>query len=48
MIRVPHVLNLDGLVFPKPGPYAFDVWVDGEHHVSLPLTVYGPETTAEA
>ncbi len=48
MIRVPHVLNLDGLVFPKPGSYAFDVEVDGVHHVSLPLTVYGPESTAQA
>jgi Family of unknown function (DUF6941) len=48
MIRVPHVLNLDGLIFPKPGPYAFDVRVDGEHHVSLSLTVYGPEASAEA
>jgi len=48
MIRVPHLLNLDGLVFPRPGPYAFDVRVDGEHHVSLSLTVYGPEASAEA
>ncbi|HIA73191.1 MAG TPA: hypothetical protein EYO20_06795 [Gemmatimonadetes bacterium] len=47
-IRVPHVLNMDGLVFPNPGTYAFDVRVDGVHHVSLPLAVYGPETTAEA
>ena len=47
-IRVPHVLNIDGLVIPKPGTYAFDVRVDGEHHVSLPLTVYGPEASIEA
>jgi hypothetical protein len=47
-IRVPHILNMDGLVFPKPGTYAFDVRVDGEHHVSLPLSVYGPEQTIEA
>ncbi|HAC05816.1 MAG TPA: hypothetical protein EYM78_17260 [Gemmatimonadetes bacterium] len=47
-IRVPHVLHLDGLVFPVPGLYAFDVRVDGEHHVSLPLTVYGPESSAMA
>lgn len=38
-IRVPHVLNIDGLVFPRPGRYAFDVSVDGEHHVSIPLLV---------
>ena len=47
-IRVPHVLHLDGLVFPVPGLYVFDVRVDGEHHASLPLTVYGPESSAMA
>ncbi len=41
-IRVPHILNLDGLVFEGPGMYSFDVKVDGEHHVSLPLSVEGP------
>ena len=41
-IRVPHVLNLDGLVFPGPGRYSFDVKVDGEHHVSISLVVDGP------
>jgi hypothetical protein len=40
-VRVPHVLHLDRLVFPKPGRYAFDVRVDGQHHVSVPLTVLG-------
>jgi len=39
MIRVPHVINLDGLVFPEAGSYAFEVRVDGEHHLSIPLTV---------
>lgn len=38
-IRVPHVLNIDGLVFPRAGRYAFDVSVDGDHHVSIPLMV---------
>ena len=38
-IRVPHVLNLDGLVFKEPGRYSFDLRVDGQHHRSLPLTV---------
>lgn len=38
-MRVPHVLNLDGLVFQEPGRYAFDLIVDGVHHRSLPLTV---------
>lgn len=47
-IRVPHVLHLDGLIFPVPGQYAFDVRVDGEHHASLALTVYGPESSAMA
>ncbi len=42
-IRVPHILNLDGLIFKGPGIYSFDVKVDGEHHVSLPLTVEGPQ-----
>ena len=41
-VVVPHILNMDGLVFPAPGQYAFDVAVDGEHHVSIPLTVDGP------
>jgi len=41
MIRVPHVINLDGLVFPEPGRYSFEIGVDGEHHVSIPLTVSG-------
>lgn len=47
-VLVPHVLNMDGLVFPAAGRYAFDVRVDGEHHVSIPLTVHGPEGTARA
>ncbi len=42
-IRVPHILNLDGLVFESPGLYSFDVKVDGEHHVLLPLSVEGPK-----
>jgi hypothetical protein len=47
-VLVPHVLNMDGLIFPVPGRYAFDVKVDGEHHVSIPLTVHGPESSAMA
>lgn len=42
IIRVPHVLNLDGLVFPKAGAYGFDVKVDGTHQVTVPLMVAGP------
>ncbi|MFQ5536485.1 MAG: hypothetical protein ACE5GJ_03435 [Gemmatimonadota bacterium] len=41
-IRVPHVLNVDGLIFPRAGRYAFDVAVDGRHEVSIPLLVSGP------
>lgn len=41
-IQVPHILHLDGLVFPVAGRYAFDVIVDGDHHVSVPLAVTGP------
>ena len=45
-VMVPHILNLGGLVFPTAGRYAFDVLVDGEHHVSIPLTVEGPAASA--
>ena len=48
VVLVPHVLNMDGLVFPVAGRYSFDVKVDGEHHVSIPLSVHGPEVTARA
>lgn len=47
-VRAPHVLNLDGLVFPREGRYGFDVSVDGEHHVTLPLTVTGSGVGARA
>ena len=47
-VLVPHVLNMDGLIFPVAGRYAFDVRVDGEHHVTLPLSVIGPEASAQA
>lgn len=41
-IKVPHILHLDGVVFPIAGRYAFDVSVDDEHQVSVPLMVSGP------
>lgn len=41
-IRVPRVLNFDGLVFEAAGRYTFDLLVDGVHEVSIPLTVVGP------
>lgn len=39
---VPHLLNLDGVILPHAGRYSFDVRVDGEHQVTVPLTVTGP------
>lgn len=47
-VLVPHVLNMDGLIFPAAGRYSFDVRVDGEHHVTISLSVLGPEATARA
>lgn len=41
-VRVPHVINLDGLILETSGMYTFDVRVDGEHHLAIPLTVVGP------
>jgi hypothetical protein len=41
-VLVPHILNMDGLVFPTAGRYAVDVIVDGAHQVSIPLNVEGP------
>jgi hypothetical protein len=38
-VKVPHVLNLDGIVFTRSGHYTFDVSVDGKHHVAIPLSV---------
>ena len=38
-IRVPQVLNFDGVVFEQEGRYVFDVRVDGTHHVAVPLRV---------
>jgi len=39
-VRIPQVLNIERLVFPKEGRYSFDVGLDGEHHVSIPLYVH--------
>lgn len=36
-IKVPHVLNLDGITFPEAGTYFFDIACDGESLLSLPL-----------
>ncbi len=39
-VRIPQVINMERLVFPRPGRYAFDVAVDGAHHVSVPLFLH--------
>jgi hypothetical protein len=39
-VRVPQVVNMERLVFQKPGGYSFDVSVDGEHQVSVPLFLH--------
>ena len=39
-VKVPHILHLDGLVFPSAGAYSFDVLVDAVHHVSVSLMVH--------
>jgi hypothetical protein len=38
-VRIPQVVNIGHLVFPKAGHYGFDVLVDGTHQVSIPLTL---------
>jgi len=38
-VKVPQVFNLDGLVVPEPGSFAFDILVDGVHQTSVPLEV---------
>ena len=38
-IHIPHIINMDGVVFGAAGTYTFDVHLDGRHEVSVPLTV---------
>ena len=38
-LRIPHVINFDGVVFPSPGRYAFDIFFDGQHQVAVSLNV---------
>ncbi|MDE0072854.1 MAG: hypothetical protein OXR82_10710 [Gammaproteobacteria bacterium] len=47
-LKIPHILNMDGIVFRTPGRYAFDVDLDGEHQVSLPLRVVSSAFAAAA
>jgi hypothetical protein len=39
--RIPHVLNLDGVVFPGSGVYAFEIIVDDEVLAEVPLALVG-------
>jgi hypothetical protein len=39
-IHVPQVINMERLVFEKPGRYSFDVGVDGVHQASVPLFLH--------
>jgi hypothetical protein len=39
-VRVPQVVNMERMVFPKPGRYTFEVLVEGEHRVSVPLFLH--------
>lgn len=47
-VKVPQVLNFDGLVFKRDGNFVFDVEVDGVHEVSIPLRVVESQRTAQA
>ncbi|MBI4540763.1 MAG: hypothetical protein HY704_14775 [Gemmatimonadetes bacterium] len=47
-MKIPHILNIDGIVFQVPGEYAFDVLVDGRHEASVPLSVMRAPVAAEA
>lgn len=38
-MRLPQILNLDGIVFPEPGDYTFRILVGGRQVSSLGLTV---------
>lgn len=38
-IRVPHVINMDGLVFNEAGVHTFTILVDDRHRATLPLTI---------
>ncbi len=43
-VRIPQVINMERLVFARAGRYAFDVSVDGEHQVSVPLFLHDTAT----
>jgi hypothetical protein len=39
-VAVPQIINMERIVFPRPGRYAFDISLDGEHQVSVPLFLH--------
>lgn len=39
-VKVPQVVNLERLTFPKEGRYSFDISIDGQHQVSVPLFLH--------
>jgi hypothetical protein len=39
-VRIPQVVNLEHLTFPKEGRYSFDISIDGEHQTSVPLYLH--------
>jgi len=43
-VAVPQVINMERVVFPRPGRYAFDVSLDGAHQVSVPLFLHDFDT----
>lgn len=43
-VSVPQVINMDGVVFKQAGRYSFDVQIDGDHHVSVPLFLHQAAT----
>lgn len=47
-IKVPQIINFDGVMFEKGGQYRFDISVDGVHHVSVPLHVVAGGGGAQA
>ncbi len=38
-VRVPHVINLDGIVFQEAGIHTFHIMVNGSHQATLPLSI---------
>ncbi len=46
-MRVPHIINLNGVVFEEAGTHTFAISIDGRHQTTLPLTVVprGPAQT---